>query len=155
MSNEISTELRRQLFKQESEDPFLTLVTLTNPSFTTRLVNNSSDIVSRANTFIAFPMKITLPADDGQTARSFNIDIDNVSLDLIAGLRSVTGNIGVTIEMVLASMPDVVQMSFEDLSITHIGYNATKITATIAMDNFLSVAMTAETYSPNSYPGLF
>lgn len=155
MSNDISADLRRQLFKQESEDPFLTLVTLSNPFFTARLVNNSKDIISRGDTYSSLPMKITLPVDDGQTARSFAIDIDNVSLMLITGLRTVVGNIGVTIEMVLASMPDVVQMSFDDLTVSGITYNATKITATIIMDNFLSVAMTSEVYSPSNYPGLF
>jgi hypothetical protein len=155
VSNDLSVELRRQLFKQESEDPFLTLVTLTNPFFTARLVNNSKDISSRGQIYSCLPMKITLPVDDGQTARSFSIDIDNVSLSLITGLRTVVGNIGVTIEMVLASMPDVVQMSFDDLSVSGITYNATKISATIIMDNFLAVAMTSEVYSPSGYPGLF
>lgn len=143
------------MFGQNSDDPFLTLVTLQGQTFTARLVNNSVDITSRGNTFTAFPMKITLPVDDGQTARSFAIEFDNASLLLINSLRSVTGTIGVTIEMVLASMPDVVQFSFEDLIVTSVNYNASKISATIMMDNFLAVEMTSERYTPSGYPGLF
>ncbi len=155
MSNQLSNELKAQLFAQESDDPFLTLVTLQNPFFVTRLVNNSSDIISRANAFTAFPMKIRLPVDDGSSQRDFTIDFDNVSLELITNLRSVTSPIGVTIEMVLASIPDVVQMSFDELFVINISYTATRISARIGMDGFLAVEMTSERYAPTNFPGLF
>ena len=155
MSNDLSTELKAQLFSQESDDPFLTLLTLSHTSFTARLVNNSTDIISNGLTFTAFPMKITLPVDDGETARDFTIEFDNVSLDLIANLRSVTGDIGVKIEMILASMPDVIQMSHEDLIIRTITYDEKRIAARIVLDNFLAVGMTSERYTPSAYPGMF
>lgn len=155
MSNDLSEELKAEIFSQESGDPFLTLITLEHEDFTARLVNNSVDIVSRENTYTAFPMRITLPTDDGETVRDFTIEFDNVSLDLIQNMRSVTTPIGVTIEMVLASLPDVVQMSHEDLLIRSISYNAKTISAKIALDNFLSVAMTSERYNPTNFPGMF
>lgn len=155
MAANISAELRRELFKQESGDPFLTLITLSNPNFIHRLVNNVENIISRDNTYTAFPVKIRLPVDDGQSAREFSIDFDNASLELISSLRSVSGNIGVTVEMILASMPDVVQIGFSDLLVSSLTYNATKISARVTMDNFLSVAMTSERYTPTLYPGLF
>jgi hypothetical protein len=155
MSNELSNELKKQIFSQESSDPFLTLVTLTHVSFTARLVNNTSDITSRGFTFYGVPMKVNLPADDGETAREFTITFDNVSLELITQMRSVTGNIGVKFEMILASIPNVVQMSFEDLIIKAINYDARSIVAKISMDSFLIVEMTSEKYTPNTYPGLF
>ena len=155
MSNGLSNELKAQLFAQESTDPFLTLVTLTNPSFTTRLVNNSSDIVSGGFTFIAFPMKIRTPADDGETSKDFSIEFDNVSLELITAMRSVTGDIGVKIELILASLPSVIQMSYEDLIIRTISYNSKTISARIILDGFLAVQMTSERYTPSNYPGMF
>jgi hypothetical protein len=156
MSNQLSNELKAQLFAQESDDPFLCLVTLTHSAFTTiRLVNNSVDITSNGFVFTAFPMKIRLPVDDGETARDFQIDFDNASRALITSLRSVTGDIGVKIDMILASMPDVIQMSFEDLILRTVTYNATKVSAKIVMDSFLAVEMTSERYTPSLYPGLF
>ncbi len=155
MPNNITDALRAQFFSQESNDPFLILVTFQNPTFVARLVNNSADIVSRGNIFTAFPMKIRLPIDDGESTRDIQIDLDNVSLDMINSFRSVTDSIGVTVEMVLASAPDVVQISIDDLSIGNVTYNATKISAQIVMDSFLSVAMTSENYTPTNFPGLF
>jgi len=156
MANTISAELKAQFFGQESDDPFLALVTLTHPSFTTlRFVNNSVDVVSRGNTFMAFPMKLKFPMDDGESGREFTIEFDNVSLALIEEIRSVTTQIGVTIELILGSMPNVVQMTQDELVVSSLTYNATRITARIIMDNFMNTEMTSEKYHPNSYRGIF
>lgn len=155
MANELSNEVKAQIFGQESTDPFLTLVTLSHDTFTARLVNNSTDIVSNGETFIAFPMKIRLPVDDGETVRDFSIEFDNASLELITNLRSVTGDIGVRIDLILASIPDVIQMSHEDLLVRSISYNAQRVSAKIVLDSFLAVEMTGERYSPSNFPGMF
>lgn len=155
MANELSNELKEQLFKQESGDPFLTLLTMTGPGFSYRLVNNTKDIVSNGETFIAFPMKVRLPMDDGESAREFQIDFDNASLLMITALRSVTEPIECRIDFILASMPDVIQMSVTDLLIRTITYDKNKVSAKIVLDNFLVVAMTSERYTPSLYPGIF
>ena len=155
MSNQLSAELKEQLFKQESNDPFLTLVTLVAGVQEYRLVNNTKDIVSNGKTFTAFPMKIRLPVDDGESAREFQLEFDNSSLLLIRALRSVTEPINCRIDMILASMPDVVQMTVGDLLVRSISYDDRKVTAKIVLDNFITVAMTSERYTPSLYPGLF
>jgi hypothetical protein len=155
--NVVTPELLAQFYKQDSEDPFLMLVTLTHSSFTSPqyLVNNRVDITSRSNLYIAFPMKITLPADDGTTTRQAKITFDNVGLDLIGKLRSITTPISVKIEMVLASNPNQVQIELTDLHIRNISYNKSTISATLSMDDFLNIGMTSEQYTPQNFPGIF
>lgn len=157
MSNVLTPQLIAQLLSQESDDPFLTLLTLEHEDFVApiRLVNNSVDILSRTNTFMAFPMRITFPADDGETARVFKIEFDNVSLALVEQMRTVLTPITVTLEMILASMPDAVQMSQGELKIQNITYNSSKISATIVLDTFLNTEVTSERYIPQNFPGLF
>ena len=157
MPNALSPELIAQLFAQESDDPFVALVTLSHPSFSDdiRLVNNTVLVQSRGQIFKPFPMRIRFPVDDGETAREFSIDFDNVSLELIAGIRTVTDPIGVKIELVLASRPDVVEIVQDELKIATITYNKNLISAKIILDNFLNTEMTSERYSPTNYPGLF
>lgn len=157
MANSLSPELLAQLFSQESNDPFLMLVTLSHDSFAQdiRLVNNTQNITSGGNVFQAFPMSIRLPVDDGETARSFTIEFDNVSLFLIEEIRQVTTQISVSIEMILASLPDDVQMAQADLVIQNISYNKQRVVAQIVLDNFLSTEVTSERYGPLNFPGLF
>jgi len=157
MANQLSSSLLAQLFAQNSDDPFLILITLSHPSFAEdiRLVNNTVEIISRGETFAPFPMRIRFPVDDGETARDFSIEFDNVSRELIEAMRSVTTEIGVKLELILASMPDAVQISQEDLKIAGIGYNLTTITARVILDNFLNTEVTSERYGPTNFPGLF
>lgn len=156
MANQLSAELLAQLYYQNADDPFLTLITLTHSNFgVVRLVNNSVNITSRGQTFQAFPFKLRLPTDDGETAREVAIEFDNVSLELLDEIRTATTNIDVKIEMILASIPDEVQISLEELKIQNVEYNKNKISARLFMDGFLNTSMTSESYTPSLYPGLF
>jgi hypothetical protein len=155
MPAELTTALKAQIFAQESADPFLMLITLTTSTAVYRLVNNSEDITSGGYVFSAYPLKITLPVDDGQSAREFSLDFDNTSLLLVKALRTVTDPIPVQIDMILASMPDVIQISIPDLQIVAATYDKQKLSAKVVLDNFLAVAMTSEAYSPSIYPGIF
>ncbi len=78
-----------------------------------------------------------------------------MSLELIEQIRTVTTQINVHVEMILASIPDVVQMDQAELFISSLSYNSKTITATIVMDTFLNVAMTSERYAQSNFPGIF
>lgn len=159
MANQLSPELLAQLYAAQSEDPFLTLITLSHSSFDQdiRLVNNSENVTSRGNIFKAFPVKIRLPVDDGETAREVAIEFDNVSLDLIKEIRTVTSGdrITVKLEMILASIPDDVQIALEDLFIMNVSYNKYRISARLGLDSFLNTELSSERYNPSNFPGLF
>ena len=156
MSRQLSNKLLAELYEQFSDDPLLLLVELSHSSFSTLyLVNNTVDITSRGNSYIAFPMKITMSPDDGQSARNARIVFDNVSLELIDEIRSVTTPIDVKIEAVLASDPDIVEIDIGELKLANISYNAQSISASLVYDDFLNTELTSESYTPTFYPGLF
>jgi hypothetical protein len=156
MSNFISNQLLAQLYAQESDDPFLMLLTISHEDFPTiRLVNNIVDVVSRGQTYIGFPMNIRLPKDDGESHREVLIDFDNVSLELLDELRSVTTPMDVKIEMALSSNLDTVQLSLEELKLRSVVYDKQKVSAKLYMDSFLNVELSSEKYTPTIYPGMF
>lgn len=156
MANNISPALLAQFYNQVSDDPFLMFVTLSHPDITSiYLVNNTVNQTSRGQEYQAFPMEITLPTDDGESQREVQIDFDNVSLELIDELRSITTPMDVKIEMILASDPDTVQLSLEELKLRSVTYDKQKISAKLYMDSFLNVELTSEKYTPTNYPGLF
>lgn len=156
MGNNLSNQLLAEMFNQESDDPFLMLVTLSHPSFSTiYLVNDIVNQFSRGNEYEAFPMTIKLPTDDGESIREASIEFDNVSLELIDELRSVDSPMDINIEMVLASDLDTVQLAFTELKLKGIQYDRNKISAKLYMDSFFDVEMTSEKYSPTTFPGMF
>lgn len=157
MSNSISNQLLAQFYGMASDDPFLMLLTIDHEDFDEeiRLVNNTENQISRGKEFLSFPMNIRLPGDDGENLREVSIEFDNVSLYLIGELRSVTTPMDVKLEMILASDPDTVQLSLEELKLKNVVYDKQKVSAKLFMDSFLNVEMTSEKYTPTIYPGLF
>lgn len=145
------------MLKQDSDDPFLYLATLSHPSFSPpiRLVDNIEQVISRGETYEPFPFKVTLAPDDGETARSVRIVIDNVSLELIEEIRTATTPIDVTLETVLASAPDSIQIDIGGLKMKTVIYDRSTITATLIFDDFLNTELTSEKYGPQNFPGLF
>ncbi len=156
MSRQLSNQLKAQIFAAQSDDPFLTLLTFTHPDLTSiRLVNNQEDIVSRSNTYQAFPFKIAFPTDDGESLPEIQLVLDNASLDLIEPLRTITTPAFIELETVLASTPDVVEFEFTDLELKGIVYNNSTITASLALSDFLGTQIPGEVYDPTRYRGLF
>lgn len=156
MSRELSNAFLAQIFGQNSDDPFLALLTLSHQSFSTiRLVNNTTQIVSNGNTFLPFPFKFTLPVDDGESLRELKLTIDNVGLELINELRSVVDPIDIKIELVLASNPDFIEIDYQDIKLRKIQVNKQTINGTLTLDDFLNTGLTGETYAPSNFPGLF
>lgn len=156
MARQLSNELIQQLTGEVSNDPFLMLVTISHDNFdTVYLVNNTVAVESRGNTYEPFPMNIRLPQDDGETQRNVDIIFDNVSLELIDELRVATTPVDCVLDMVLASDPDKVQISYEDLKIGNITYSKQNISAKLYLDDFLNTELTSEKYTPKNFPGLF
>ena len=154
----LSNNLLAQLYTENSDDPFLALFTLNHTDWAAPiyLVNNTESIISNGNTFEPFPVKLTLPSDDGESVRKVQITFDNVSRELIDEIRSVTDTyISVSIQLVLASAPDNIEIELSELSIKIISYNAQTVTATLYLDDFLNTELTSEQYGPTNFPGLF
>ena len=153
---DLSNKLLAEFYGQESSDPLLTLFTLSDPSFSTiYLVNNSEEIVSNGNTFLPFPVSITLPTDDGESRKEVQIEFDNVSLELIGQLRAVKNPIECNLAMILASSPDDIEIELDELKIRNIKYDSNTIKATLYMDDFMNTEMTSEKYGPSNFPGIF
>ncbi len=157
MSNTLSPELLAQIFGQQADDCFLILLTITHPSLPTpiRFVNNVENITSNGDEYEAFPFKITLPMDDGESAREVAVEFDNVSLELVTELRTITDPLDVNLKMILGSIPDDIQLELAELKIGSVNYDQHKITGKMYQDNFMSSAMTSEKYTPLNFPGLF
>lgn len=152
----LSNQLVTQMYGQESNDPFLSLLTLSHTNFgTLHFVNNSEEIISNGMTFVPFPFTLVLPADDGEAVKDIQLLLDNTSLELIEELRSITDYIQVQIQLVLAANPDLVEVEVPGLKINNIEYNVSTITATLVLDNFLNTELASERYTPIFYPGLF
>jgi hypothetical protein len=139
-----------------SEIVLLALLTFTLPGQPTlRVVNNTEDVVSRGETFTAYPFTLVLPSDDSDKLPSLSIQIANVSQELVEYLRQLPEPPVVLLEVVSNVDFNVVEKSIGFLKLTGVNYDALVITLSMQLDNFLARRFPKEDYIPATFPALF
>jgi hypothetical protein len=138
-----------------SEIVFIALLTFSLPGYPTlRLCNNSVDVVSRGETFLAFPFQVSMPNEDAERLPQVQLRIDNVSGEIIEYLRALTMPPTLLLEVVTNVNWDVVEKSVGFLMLHQIGYNAIEVTGTLILDNFLTRQF-GSIYDPVQFPAIF
>lgn len=156
MSRTLSATAVRELLKQNSSEVFLVLLTFTHPSITTvRLVNDTQTLVSRGNTFIAFPFELNLPSDLAEQLPVATLSISNVDRRLIDELRGVDSAISVMLEVVTASAPNTLEVGPYLFDMTSVSYDQERITAELSYEPILNEPFPAASFTPQIFPQLF
>ncbi len=159
----------RQFFSPEADDPLLLLVTITSGQTTLRFANGYTGrledletdefttiygVVSRGQNFIFLPMEITLPTEDDAAPRA-RIALHDVTREAMPLIRAATAPPSVTLELVLASAPNIVEMACTGLIMTAISYTRDAIVAELSADDLALEPFPAHTFVPASFPGMF
>lgn len=169
MSRTLSSTALRALFAEDTGDYPILLVTVTHDTFqapirvssdpTTRLSATDAEIiygtVSRSMSFAFLPFQISLPGEFEDSAPRARISIDNVSRELTAAVRTLTSPPVVTIELVMASTPDVVEATFPNFDLSDVDGDVMTISGTLSIDLLVLEPFPAGIFSPGQFPGLF
>jgi hypothetical protein len=152
-----STRLVQAVLEPNTAEVFLFLLTFDHPNFENpiRLVNDLDNITSRGNIYTAFPLKLELPPDDADSLPTVQITVENASLDLVDELRSIQSPMSMTLEVILASTPDTIETSIENMRVAQVQYDKQTIQMTCTVDDLLNTAFPKEKYLPSNFPGLF
>jgi hypothetical protein len=152
-----SQKLIQAVLAPNTGEVFLFLLTFNHPSFRLpiHLVNNLENISSRGVEYQAFPLELTLPADDGDSLPTIEITCQNASLELIDEVRSITGPMSLKLEFILASQPDIVEFSIQDMRVATVQYDKDVLKMSCTVDDLLSTSFPAHRYLPSNFAGLF
>jgi hypothetical protein len=150
----LSTNARAALYAAQSDEVWLQLLTVEHSAIVTpiRIVANTENVVSRGDTYTAFPFEISIPAT---MAESVELVVDNVSRELIEEVRGIDTPLTLTLEVVLASDPDTVEAGPFAFQSRTVEYDVQRMRFTLAYEPLLSEPFPAYTYTPLDYPGLF
>lgn len=156
MPRSLSTAAIASQNAQATSEVWLVLLTLSHPSMATpiRLVNNNENVVSRGNTFIAFPFEVELPGEDPDQPPKSTLRIDNVDRRVLQTLRSITAPPTVTLEVILASAPDQVEVSFTNMTLRNAQYDVSTVSGELTFDGIYTEPVTL-TMTPSRFPGMF
>lgn len=120
---------RQQLFRDEIEDPYICLVTLTHPFLEppVRVATNSSDVVSNGETFLRGRLDV-VPPNIKEGEQSARISIANVDRRIgLAAARLITPA-QILIQVVNAEDPDTIDIEYPPMWLSNITGDALVVT---------------------------
>jgi hypothetical protein len=157
MPRPLSPTAMRSIMSEVTNEAFILLVTMrhddTNETF--RCCLNTETIISQGQEFIPTFFDITLPEVSDEAPQGCKISVDNVDRRLVDLLRRITDPLKVTIQLVLASQPDVIEMQLDDLVLREVTWDASRIDGTLASEDPLNVGFPGHLYEPRTFAGVF
>lgn len=161
----LSEAARRSINAQQSDETWIMLLTLDHPNFTepARFASDGlimlpdagvRGVVSRTNEFVYLPFNVTLPTQDTTTARA-QISIDNVDRRIVNYVRQADSALRITMEVILASNPDNVEVEAPDFRLERALYNSLTVSGEISVEYFDLEPFPSGNFTPSQFQGMF
>jgi hypothetical protein len=153
----ITNTLRAAINASATDQVILVLLTMAHPSLasTQRFVNNWTNVVSRGETFVAFPFDVTLPDDRDDEIVRIRLVIDNVDRAITAAIRSITSPPTFSLEVVRAAAPDTVEAGPFSCTLRNVQYDALTVSGDLTFEDILDEPYPQWAFTPAHFPGLF
>lgn len=160
MSRTTSTLFKQMANAQETGEVLLALVTISHSSIIggpLRVVQDLKDITSNGNVYTAFPFEIRLPADSDEGPAKVTLSIDNIDRSIAQTIRSIPPSSPptVTVDIVVASQPDVVEISIPNMTLRNVTGDAFRIDGDLMMDEEDLIPFPEGLITPQTFPGVF
>ena len=121
-----------------------------------RVVNDTQDIITLGETYIAAAFRCVLPDDfEGQQTRA-QLAVDNVGRDLMYWIETSGGGHGstVTFRQVMRSRPDQVEWSIT-MNLYNVVADYREVSGDLGYEDLFGRPSIAMTYRPDTAPGTF
>ncbi len=157
MSRALTPIAIQAINSQETDEIFLFILEFDEASLPSpiRIVNNTENITSNGDLYVAYPFEIELPTERGESIDTVKVTISNVDQQLVSAIRLALGRPTVALNVILASDPDTVEAGPFDFELESADYNVLTITGNLAFDDVGSLRSPAHTVTPWHYPDLF
>lgn len=106
-------------------------------------------------TYQALPFLIDLPSSTDDSLPQIRLRIDNVGREITDTLRTITSAPSVTVSVVLAEDPDVVEVGPLAFRLTSAVVDAVEVEGTLAFESLLGEPYPSMEFLPSTHPGLF
>lgn len=145
-------------FNSTSGDAPLYLLEISHSALTEpiRVVNNTEDIVSNGETFIALGFRISLPEDFEGRVPKARLTVDNVGRELTQWLEIAGGGEGASVRLmqVMPSAPNVVEWEIT-LELANVSIDTWQVSGELGYEDLLGKPAVPLTYRPDTTPGVF
>lgn len=150
--------MARAILAQRTAEVPLACVTITHPAIETiRIVNNNEALLRATGTYRPYPFEPGFPGEGESATPTVQLRIDNVDREVTRLVRNLPApRPKCTLELVLASSPDLVEMGPFDFAVLGADYDVMVLELALGYEeDFLNQGVPAQTYTPSNSPGLF
>jgi hypothetical protein len=158
MAKSYSAEYKSTLAKLSSGEPPLILLQIDHAELSQpiRVVNDTLNVTSNGQEYIAFPFRCTLPDDYENKLPKATLSIDNVGKDLMFWIESTDGanNSTATFSQIMRSRPDQVEWSIT-MSLFNVTATNLEVSAELGFENLFAKPAISIQYRPTNSAGLF
>lgn len=150
----VSAAYRAAVFAPETDEVELWLVELTHPALATpvRVVNDSLPVTSQGLLYEAGAFRLELPEQDGPDLRA-RLSLANVVPDLVLLLRGQTEAPKVSLRVVLADSPDVVEEEWPAFELLEVRYDASALVGELGYPDLTQLGF-GGLFLPSQWTGL-
>ena len=153
----VSAAFKREVYDSETGQAFLILLTIDHADISPpiRVVNNTTNITSRGDEFIAFPFDIDLPDSTRESLPRARLSIDNVSREIAQAIRKITSPATVLIEVIRASDPDTVEIGFPVFKLRDVKWDVLQVSGDLVVEDLTTEPFPVGQFTPAEFPGIF
>ena len=157
MSRTFSDTFKSAMFGQQTDEVVLVLLTLDHDDLASpiRVTSDGVDSISNGETFLAYPFQINLPEQGEDGPSVGKLTIDNVNQSIAQAVRSISTPPDLTIQIVLASDPDTVEVELTNYEFTDIVITAETVVGNISRKVFYNEPYPCYYFIPSQFPGMF
>lgn len=157
MSRTFSATTKQAMLASETGEGYLTLISISHPELdgVLRVVCNTEDIVSRGDTFVAYPFEMTLPSDEEEAPPAARVTIDNIDLQVANTLRSINSPATFLMEIVRIEDLDTVEETFSNFQLRNIDGDLMQINGDLTIEDMTSEPFPYLKFGPKRFRGLY
>lgn len=157
MSRNLSDRHRRSANARETDDCWVSLLVIEHASLEEplRFNNSGAEIVSNGEVYSPFPFMLLLPEDSEESVGQARLTIDNTSREIMATIRGLRPEPLITVSVVIAETPDVVEIQLPPLPLKNISYDDFMVEGQIAAEDYAGEPFPAGKFTPADFPGMF
>jgi hypothetical protein len=158
MPRQYSAQYKSTLAKVSGEETPLILLEINHPELTTpiRVVNDTQNIISNGEEYIAFPFNCILPDDHENRLPRARLSISNVGRDLMFWLETTDGGQGstATFRQVMRSRPNQIEWEIT-MALFNVSATNLEVSAELGFENLFAKPAVSINYRPENSAGIF
>lgn len=153
----MSAAAKAAIFSQETDKVFLPLLEISHPTLEDplRFVNNTENVTSNGDEYIAFHFDVDLPGEQDDQLPRVTLTIDNIDRAITQTIRSLTTPPTIRLWICLADTPDTIEAGPFEFELAAAEGNALTVSGELAYEPILNQRFPSGIFNPGNCPGLF